>query len=99
MPVSSSEAGARAGIRLINSRGAARRQTREGDKKNIWDRAVIGDLIHFARAFDERIPGAARFDHALAANRFVNGERSLLDDDDRAAWMGVPAGGATGVNR
>jgi hypothetical protein len=79
------------GIWLVNSRGAARRHAREGDKKNAGDRAVIGDLINFAGPLKECLPRAVRLDLALAANRFVNGDRSLLDDDNCApGWECQP---------
>jgi len=97
--VSSSETRARAGVRLVSSRGVALRHTREGDEKDIWDRAGIEDVIHFARSLDERLPRTVRGGLALAANRSVNGERALLYDNDRAPRMGVLAGGTTGGDR
>jgi len=97
--VNPSETRARAGIRLVNSRVAALGHTREGHEKNVGDRAVIGDLIHFAGPLYECLPRAIRFDLSLAADSFMNGERSLLDDDDCSPRMGVPAGGATWLDR
>src|SRR5215472_18594600 len=94
-----SETWAGAGVRLVSSRGVSLRHTRESDEKDVGDRAVIGDLIQLAGAFDERLARAVRLGLALAADRLLNGERSLLDDDDRAARMRVPSGGTTGLDR
>jgi hypothetical protein len=67
--VRSSDTGARAGVRLVSSRGLALRHTREGDEKDVWDRAGVEDVIHFARSLDERLPRAVRGDLALGADR------------------------------
>src|SRR5436190_20440491 len=91
--VRSSDTRAGAGVWLVSSRGAAGRHTREGDVEDVWSRARVEDVVHFARPLDERIPGAVRGAPALAANRSVNGRRALLYDDDRAPRMGVPARG------
>jgi hypothetical protein len=85
--VKSSKTRARAGVRLVNSRGAALRHTREGDEKDIRDRARVEDVIHFATSLDERLPRAVRAGLALAANRSVNGERASLYDHDRARGL------------
>src|SRR5215210_230156 len=90
--------GAVAGIRLVNSRGVALRHTREGDEKDIWDGPRVDDLVHFARSLDERLPRAVGGGLAPAANRFVDGERARLYDDDRAPRMAMPAGGAAWVD-
>ena len=73
--VNSSDARARAGVRLVSSRGVALRHTREGDRKDVWDRAGVEDVIHFARSLDERLPRAVRGGLAVRADRSVNGER------------------------
>ena len=67
--VRSSDTRARARVRLVNSRGAPWRHTREGDEKDVWNRAGIEDVIHFARSLDERLPGAVRGGPALVADR------------------------------
>src|SRR5262245_26853299 len=97
--VGSSDPRARARVRLVNSRGAPWRHTREGDVKDVRDRALIEDVIHFAGSLDERLPRAVRGGLALSADGVVNGERALLDDDDRAPRMGMPAGGAARGDR
>src|SRR6266536_4022738 len=97
--VRSSETRARAGVRLVDSRGVALRDTRGGDVKDIRDRAGVDDLIHFPGSLDERLPRAVRGGLALATDRSVNGELTLLDDDDRASRMGVPARGAARDDR
>src|SRR6266702_2915568 len=97
--VRSSETRARARVRLVNSRGVALRHTREGDEKDVWDRARVDDLVHFAGSLDECLPRAVRGGLALATDRSVNGGRALLDDDDRSSRMGVPAGGAARDDR
>ena len=94
-----SDAWARAGVRVVDSRGLAQRHTREGDVKDIRDRAVVDDLVHFAGSLDERLPRAVRPDLALATNRSIDGELALLDDDDRAPRMRVPPGGAARDDR
>jgi hypothetical protein len=43
----------RAGVRLVDPRGVALRYTREGDEKDIRDRARIDDLVHLAGSLDE----------------------------------------------
>src|SRR6266702_6355342 len=97
--VRSSETRARARVRLVNSRGVALRHTREGDEKDVWDRARVEDVIHFASSLDERLARAIRGGLALAADRCVDGERTLLDDHDRASRMRVPASGAARLDR
>jgi hypothetical protein len=97
--VRSSQTRPRARVGLVSSCGAALRHTGEGDEKDVGDRARVGDVIHFARSLDERLPRAVRGGLALAADRLVNGERTLLDDYDRAARMRVPARGAARVDR
>ncbi len=77
----------------------ALRHTRQGDEQDVWDRARVDDVIHFARSFDERLPRAVRAGLALAAKRSVNGERAGLYDHDRAARMRMSAGGAAGLDR
>ena len=67
--VRSSDTRARARVRLVNSRGAPWRHTREGDEKDVWNRAGIEDVIHFTRSLDERLPGAVRGGPALVADR------------------------------
>jgi hypothetical protein len=67
--VRSSDTRARARVRLVNSRGAPWRHTREGDVKDVWNRAGVEDVIHFARSLDERLPGAVRGGPALVADR------------------------------
>ena len=62
-------------------------------------RCPCDDLVHFAGSLDECLPRAVRGGLALATNGSVNGERALLDDDDRSSRMGVPAGGAARDNR
>src|SRR3954471_745732 len=84
------------GVRLVRSRGAAWRHTREGDVQDVRYRAGVEDLIHFARSLDERLARAVPGALAPAAGRSVHGECARLDDDDRAPWMGVPPRGATG---
>src|SRR5947209_5702374 len=91
---SNTPAGSR--VRLVRSRGAAWRHSREGDVKDVRNRAGVEDLIHFARSLDERLAGGVRGGLALAADRSVSGERARLDDDDRAPWVGMPTRGATG---
>ena len=66
--VGSSETRARAWVGLVSSRGVALRHTREGDEKDIWDRARVEDVVHFARSLDERLSRAVRAGLALAAN-------------------------------
>jgi hypothetical protein len=39
---------------------------------------VVDDLIHFAGAFDERLPRAAIRNLALVADRGVDGERAVF---------------------
>ena len=97
--VRSSETRARARVGLVSSCGVALRHTREGDEKDVGDRARVGDVIHFARSFDERLPRAVRGGLALAADRLVNDKRTLLDDHDRASRMRVPARRAARVDR
>src|SRR5207244_5843747 len=92
--VTASDARACAGVRLVSSRGGALRHTREGDEKDVRDRARVEDVIHFARSLDERLPRAVGGGLALVADRCVDGERTLLDDHDRASRMRVPARGA-----
>ena len=75
------------------------RHTQEGDEKDVWDRARVDNVTHFARSRDERLPRAVRRGLALAADRSVNGERALLDDDDRAPRVRVLASGAARVDR
>ena len=94
-----SETRARAWVRLVGSRGVALRHTREGDEKDVWDRARVGDVIYFAGSLDERLSRAVRGDLALAADRLVNGERALFNDHDRASRMRVPARGSARVDR
>src|SRR6187431_2782227 len=94
----SSLTGAGAGVRFVSPRGSARGHIWERDPEDISGCAVVDDLIDLAGPFDERLPSAVGFDLAMLADRFVNGERALLDDDDRAARVGVPAGGAAGLN-
>jgi hypothetical protein len=65
----SSDARARARVWLVNSRGAPWRHTREGDVKDVWNRAGVEDVIHFARSLDERLPRAVRGGPALVADR------------------------------
>src|SRR6266480_947400 len=89
----SSDARACARVRLVDSRGAALRHTGEGDVKDVGDRARVEDVIHFARSLDERLSRAVCGGLALAVDRMVNGERTLLDDYDRASRMRVPARG------
>jgi hypothetical protein len=67
--VRSSDTRACAGVRLVSSRGGALRHTREGDEKDVRDRAGVKDVIHFARSLDERLPRAVRGDLALGADR------------------------------
>jgi len=67
--VRSSDTRACAGVRLVSSRGGALRHTREGDEKDVRDRAGVEDVIHFARSLDERLPRAVRGDLALGADR------------------------------
>jgi len=67
--VRSSDTRACAGVRLVSSRGGALRHTREGDEKDVRDRAAVKDVIHFARSLDERLPRAVRGDLALGADR------------------------------
>ena len=67
--VRSSDTRARAGVRLVSSRGLALRHTREGDEKDVRDRAGVEDVIHFARSLDERLPRAVRGGPALVADR------------------------------
>ncbi len=69
LSVRSSDTRARARVRLVSSRGAAWRHTREGDVKDIWNRAGVKDVIHFARSLDERLPSAVRGDPAMVADR------------------------------
>src|SRR5881392_182694 len=90
----SSETRAGAGVRLVDSRGAARRHTREGDVEDVWSRARVEDVVHFAGPLDERVPGAVRGALALATDRSVNRGRALLYDNDRAPRVGVPTGRA-----
>ena len=97
--VRSSNTRARSRVRLVRSRGASWRHTREGDVKDVRNRAGVDNLIHFARSLDERLTRGVRGGLALAADRSVSGERALLDDDDRAPWMGMPTRGAPGVDR
>src|SRR5215216_5528720 len=97
--VRSSETRARTGIRLVSSRRATLRHTREGDEQDIGGRPRVDHVVHFARSLDERLPRAVGGGLALAANRSVDGERARLHDDDCAARMRVPAGGAAGVDR
>src|SRR5262245_5659348 len=96
--VRSSEA-ARAWVRLVNSCGVALRHTREGDEKDIRDRARVEYVVHLARSLDERLPRAVRHARALAALGLVNGERARLDDHNRATRMRVPARRAAHVDR
>src|SRR4029077_17856844 len=77
----SSETLAGAGVRLVDSRGAAGRHTREGDVEDVWSGARVEDVVHFARPLDERVPGAVRGALALATDRSVNRGRALLYDD------------------
>lgn len=95
----SSHARTRAGVGLVDSRGVALRYMREGDEKDIGDYARVDDLVHLPWSLDERLLRAVRGDLALAANRSVNRERSLLYDHNRASRMGVPAGRAARINR
>jgi hypothetical protein len=67
--VRSSDTRARAGVRLVSSRGVALRHTREGDEKDVRDRAGVEDVIHFARSLDERLPRAVGGGLALGADR------------------------------
>ena len=67
--VRSSDTRACAWVRLVSSRGGALRHTREGDEKNVRDRAGVEDVIHFARSLDERLPRAVRGGPALVADR------------------------------
>jgi hypothetical protein len=91
---------ARAGVRgHVSSRGFAKRDAREGDVQDIVLCAVVDDLIHFAGSLGESLPRAVRRSLALAANRSVNGERTLFDDDDRASRMGMPPRVATRFDR
>src|SRR5690348_228044 len=76
--VRSSETRARARVGLVSSCGVAQRHTWEGDEKDVGDRARVGDVIHFARSLDERLPRAVRGGLALAADRLVNDKRTLL---------------------
>src|SRR5690242_20572635 len=94
-----SNARARSRVRLVRSRGAAWRHAREGDVKDVRNRAGVEDLIHFAGSLDEGLARDVRGALALVADRPVSGERPRLDDDDRASWVGVPTRGATGVDR
>ena len=95
-----SHPGARAWVRgHVSSRGFALRDAREGDVQDVVPCAGVDDLIHFAGSFDERLPGAVRRGLALAANRSVNSERALFDDDDRASRMGMPPRVATWFDR
>src|SRR6185312_15680951 len=96
--VRSSETWARARVGLVSSWRVALRHTGEGDEKDVGDRARVGDVIHFARSLDERLPRAVRGGLALAIDRLVHGERALLDDYDRASRMRVPARGAARVD-
>src|SRR5262249_61099425 len=96
--IRSSEARARARVRLVSSRGGALRHTREGDEQDIRGRALVDDLVNFARSLDERLSCGVLVALTLAANRTVDGERSRLHDDDRAPRMRMPAGGAAGVD-
>ena len=75
--VRSSEPRAGTGIRLVSSRGGALRRTWEGDEQDVWDRARVDDVIHFARSLDERLPRAVGGVLALAAKRSVDGERAV----------------------
>jgi hypothetical protein len=54
----SSDPRARARVRLVNSRRAPWRHTREGDVKDVGDRAHVKDVIHFAGSLDECLPRA-----------------------------------------
>src|SRR5689334_2494853 len=85
--VRSSKTRARARVGLVSSWRVALRHTGEGDEKDVGDRARVGDVVHFARSLDERLPRAVCGGLALAADRLVNGERALLDDYDRASGM------------
>jgi hypothetical protein len=69
----------------------------KGDVEDVGDRAVVEDVIHFARSLDERLPVAVRGDLAVAAVRGVDGERPLLDNDGCASGMRMPAGGPARV--
>ena len=97
--VRSSETWARARVGLVSSWRVALRHTGEGDEKDVGDRARVGDVIHFARSLDERLPRAVRGGLALAVDRLVNGDRTLLDDHDRASRVRVPARGAARADR
>ena len=48
---------------------------------------------------DEGVPGAVSGARALATDRSVKRGRTLLDDDDRAPRVRVPASGAARVDR
>ena len=48
--------------------------------------------MHFAGPLDERLPRGVGRRLTLAALRFVNGDFTLFDNDDRTAGMHVPAG-------
>ena len=67
--ISSSDTWARAGVRLVSSGGVALRHAREGDEQDIWGRARVEHVIHFAWSLDERLPRTVGRGLALAANR------------------------------
>src|SRR4029077_5174464 len=94
----SSDTRARAGVRFVDPRGAARRHTREGDVEDIRSTARVEDVVHLARPLAERVPAAVGDAPALATDRAVKRGCALLDDDDRAPRVGVPAGRAARLN-
>src|SRR5512133_2836888 len=96
--VRSSETWTRARVRFVGSRGRALRHAREGDEQDVWIRACVDDLVHFARSLDERLPGGVRGALTLAPDRLVHRERAVLDDHDRASRMRVPTRGAARVD-
>ena len=94
-----SEARAGAGVRLVGPRGDPLRYTWERDEQDVGRRPGVDDLIHFSGSFDERLSRAVRRCLALVADRSMYGERALLDDDDRAPWVRMPARGTARANR
>src|SRR4029077_7827546 len=78
-------------ICFVDPRRAADRHAGEGCDEDVVGRAAVERVVHLAGALHERLTPRVGRDIAVVPDRRVQSDLALLDDDDRPAWMRMPA--------